>query len=190
PSATLAYQMPGVLDSALALKRFQLARHLLLWSQHRLKSLRATHIPGDLNHVDNSLSQQISLRGKWRLHPQMVQLIWSRFGQAQIDLFVSPESTYCQLWYGLTGTDALAHSWPRDLHKYVFPPVSFIAQTLCKVREDREQVLLVAPFWPNKTWFSDLVLLSSIPPSHLLGPPHSGEGHNLAPAPRTLEPPS
>ncbi|KAL0176030.1 hypothetical protein M9458_028360, partial [Cirrhinus mrigala] len=56
------------------------------------------------------------------------------------------------------------HSWPRDLLKYAFPPVSLIAQTLSKVREDRVQILLVAPFWPNRTWFSDLVLLASAPP--------------------------
>ncbi|KAI2657222.1 Transposon Ty3-G Gag-Pol polyprotein [Labeo rohita] len=86
----------------------------------------------------------ISLQGKWRFQPQTVQL--SRLGQAQVDLFASPESTHCQLWNGLTeaplGIDALALSWPRDLHKYAFPPVSVIAQTLCKVREDREHVLL------------------------------------------------
>ncbi|KAL0153391.1 hypothetical protein M9458_051310 [Cirrhinus mrigala] len=40
--------------------------------------------------------------------------------------------------------------------------VSLIAQTLCKVREDKEQILLVAPFWPNRTWFSDLVLHSVV----------------------------
>ncbi|KAL0191950.1 hypothetical protein M9458_010246, partial [Cirrhinus mrigala] len=61
-------------------------------------------------------------------------------------------------------TDALVCSWPRGLRKYAFPPVSLIAQTLCKVREDKEQILLVAPFWPNRTWFSELMLLSSIPP--------------------------
>ncbi|KAI2647480.1 ORF V: Enzymatic polyprotein [Labeo rohita] len=50
----------------------QLARHLLLWSQHRLKSLRATHIPGEANRMADSLSQQVSLGSKWRLHPQSV----------------------------------------------------------------------------------------------------------------------
>ncbi|KAL0147528.1 hypothetical protein M9458_057156, partial [Cirrhinus mrigala] len=35
----------------------QLARHLLLWSQHRLKSLRATHIPGEANRMADSLSR-------------------------------------------------------------------------------------------------------------------------------------
>ncbi|KAL0191697.1 hypothetical protein M9458_014395, partial [Cirrhinus mrigala] len=152
----------------------QLAHHFLLWSQHRLRSLRATHIPGDSNCVADSLSRQASLGGKWRLHSH-----W--FGQAQVDLFASPESTHCQLWYGLTeaplGIDVLAHSWPRDL-------LNLIAQTLCKVREGGEQFLLEASFWPNRTCIS-----SSLAHPSEEGPPLSGEGHNLAPAPRPLEPP-
>ncbi len=40
-------------------------------------------------------------------------------------LFASPETTHCQEFYSLTeatlGMDALAHSWPRGLHKYAFP---------------------------------------------------------------------
>ncbi len=52
---------------------------------------------------------------------------------------------------------------PR-LCKYAFPPVSLLAQTLCKVREDEEQVLLVAPYWPNRTWFPELMLLATPPP--------------------------
>ncbi|KAI2655623.1 Transposon Ty3-G Gag-Pol polyprotein [Labeo rohita] len=146
----------------------QLARHLLLWSQHRLKSLRATHIPGEANRMADSLSRQVSLGGEWRLHPQSVQLIWDRFGQAQVDLFASPESTHCQLWYGLTeaplGIDALAHSWPRGRLKYAFPPN-----------------LVLGPGAPG--------ISPSLAHSSEEGPPFSGEGHNLAPAPRSLEPP-
>ncbi len=43
--------------------------HLLLWSHHRLRSLHATHIPGDLNRVADLLSWQVLLRGEWRIHP-------------------------------------------------------------------------------------------------------------------------
>ncbi len=106
--------------------------------------------------------------GEWWLHPETIRLIWSRFGEAQVDLFASRESSHCQLFFSLTegtlGTDALAHSWPRALCKYEFPPVSLLAQTLCKVREDEEQVLLVAPFWPTRTWFPELILLATAPP--------------------------
>ena len=85
-----------------------------------------------------------------------------------MDLFASLDTTHCPLWYSLTeaplGTDALAHSWPRDKRKYAFPPVSLIAHVLCKVREEEHQVLLVAPYWPNRTWFSELMLLTTTPP--------------------------
>ncbi len=146
----------------------QLARHLLLWSQKHLRSLRAIHIPGELNCAADELSRQPALPGEWRLHPEVVQLIWRRFGDAQVDLFASPDTFHCQLFYSLSegtlGTDALAHSWPRGLRKYAFPPVSLLAQILCKVREDEEQVLLVAPYWPNRTWFPELMLLATAPP--------------------------
>ncbi len=146
----------------------QLARHLLLWSHTRLKSLRAVHIPGVLNRAADALSRQLTFPGEWRLHPETIRLIWSRFGEAQVDLFASRESSHCQWFFSLTegslGTDALAHSWPRALCKYAFPPVSLLAQTLCKVREDEEQVLLVAPFWPTRTWFPELILLATAPP--------------------------
>ncbi len=91
-----------------------------------------------------------------------------RFGLAQVDLFTSLETSHCQLIYSLTegtlGTDALAHSWPRGLRNYAFPPVSLLAQTLCKVREEEEQILLVAPYWPTRTWFPELMLLVTAPP--------------------------
>ncbi len=119
----------------------QLAHHLLLWSHTQFKSLRAVHIPGQLNRAADTLSRQLTFPGEWRLHPETIRLIWSRFGEAQVDLFASPESSHCQLYFSLTedplGTDALAHSWPRALRKYAFPPVSLLAQTLCKLTRSR-----------------------------------------------------
>ncbi len=137
-TATVAYiNRQGGLRSR---RMSQLARHLLLWSRKHLRSLRAIHIPGLLNRTADELSRA-ALPGEWRLHPQTVQLIWRRFGLAQVDLFASLETSHCQLFYSLTdgtlGTDALAHSWPRGLRKYAFPPVSLLAQTLCKGQRGR-----------------------------------------------------
>ncbi len=133
-TATVAYiNRQGGLRSR---RMSQLARHLLLWSRKHLRSLRAIHIPGLLNQTANELSRAV-LPGEWRLHPQTVQLIWRRFGLAQLDMFASLETSHCQLFYSLTegtlGTDALAHSLPRGLRKYAFPPVSLLAQTMCKM---------------------------------------------------------
>ncbi len=40
--------------------------------------------------------------GEWRLHPETIRLIWSEFGEAQVDLFASRESSHCQLYFSLT----------------------------------------------------------------------------------------
>ncbi|XDV30104.1 hypothetical protein PO909_033091 [Leuciscus waleckii] len=99
-----------------------------------------------------------------RLH----RCLWDQFGDAQVDLFASHDSSHCDLFYSLTegtlGTDALAHSWPWGLRKYALPPVSLLAQILRKIREDEEQVILVAPYWHNRTWFPELVLLATATP--------------------------
>ncbi|KAI2645832.1 ORF V: Enzymatic polyprotein [Labeo rohita] len=174
----------------------QLARHLLLWSQHRLKSLRATHIPGEANRVADSLSRQVSLGGEWRLHPQSVQLIWDRFGQAQVDLFASPESTHCQLWYGLTEAPPRDRRTGTQLAKgptqVCFSPGEPHRTNLVQSQGGRGTDSLGGPLLAQQ----NLVLgsgapgiSSSLAHSSEEGPPFSGEGHNLAPAPRSLEPP-
>ncbi len=122
-TATVAYiKRQGGLRSR---RMSQLARHLFLWSWKHLRSLRAIHIPGLLNRTADELSRA-ALPGEWRLHPQTVQLIWRRFGLAQVDLFASLETSHCQLFYSLTegtlGTDALAHSWPRGPSQICISP--------------------------------------------------------------------
>ncbi len=157
-------------------------------------------ILGLLNRTADELSRA-ALPGEWRLHPQTVQLIWRRFGLAQLDLFVSLETSHCQWSYSLTegtlGMDALAHSWPQGLRKYAFPPVSLLAQTLCKIREEEEQILLVAPYWPTRTLFPELMFLvtaadaprdsPSLADSSEEGSTDSETGHLVAPASRPLE---
>ncbi len=95
----------------------------------------------------------------------------------------------CQLYFSLTegplGIDALAHSWPWALRKYSFPPVSLLAQTLCKLREDEEQVLLVAPHWPRTDFPHDSTYLAH---SSEEGHPLLGARHHMA-ASRSMEPP-
>ncbi len=111
-TATVAYiNHQGAL---LSCRKSQLARHLLLWSQKHLRSLRAVHVQGELNHAADEISRQPALSGEWWLLPMVVQLIWRRFRDAQVNLFASPDTSHCQLFYSLSegtfGTDALAVS--------------------------------------------------------------------------------
>ncbi|KAL0199171.1 hypothetical protein M9458_007711, partial [Cirrhinus mrigala] len=69
--------------------------------------------------------------------------------------------------------DALARSGPPEPN-YAFPPVSLLAQTLCKIREDEE------PHFPRGSPSLEDPLEERLS--------FSGDGHNLAPASRPMEP--
>ncbi|KAI2662349.1 putative malate:quinone oxidoreductase [Labeo rohita] len=120
--------------------------------------------------------------------PQSVQLIWN--------LFASPESTYCQLWYGLTEappryrcTGAQLAEGPAQIHVSPSEPhCTNPVQSQGGQGADSlgapilaQQNLVFGPGAPS--------ISPSLAHSSEEGPPLSGEGHNLAPAPRSLEPP-
>lgn len=136
----------------------QETRRLLTWAAHQFASLRAVHVPGVLNRVADYLSRQKVLPGEWKLHPEVVERIWETFGKATVDLFASEEASHCPLWFSLVdstsplGQDALAHDWPKVL-LYAFPPFPLIDHTLRRVLQEGHRLLLVAPYWPARTWF-------------------------------------
>ncbi len=141
----------------------KLAHQILVWSQDKFLSLRAVYIPGHLNVGADILSRQGPRPGEWRLHPEVVKQIWRVFGQAQVDLFATRQTSHCPLWYSLThpaplGLDAMVHTWPR-LRLYAFPPIALLPGVLERVRRDGVRLLLVAPFWLGRVWFSDLISL-------------------------------
>ncbi len=103
---------------------------------------------------------QLGLRVNWeksKLLPMRISFLGMEFGFGQSDS--APHAGTRSV-----GVELLEYSWPRGLRKYAFPPVSLLEQTLCKVREEEEQILLVAPYWPTRTWFPELMLLVTAPP--------------------------
>ena len=105
--------------------------------------------------------------GEWRLHPKVVQMIWDRFWRAEVDLFATSENAHCPLFFSLSHAplagDTLTLRWPRA-RLYTFPPVKILPLVLCKIREERASVILVAPNWPKQPWFPDLRELLAAPP--------------------------
>ncbi len=61
---------------------YRLAQQILLWAQGKFLSLRAVYIPGHLNQGADILSRQGLRPGEWRLHPEVVDLLWREFGHA------------------------------------------------------------------------------------------------------------
>ena len=87
-----------------------------------------------------------------------------------IDLFTTSMNHRLQVYFSpivdrqSAGTDALLQWWD-GLQACAFPPFGLIPRVLAKVRQSRNlEVTLVAPFWPQKPWFSDLLeLLVDVP---------------------------
>ncbi len=141
----------------------RLAQQVLLWAQDKFLSLRAIYIPGHMNVGADLLSRQAVTHGEWKLHPEVVSQIWERFYEAEVDLFASQETAQCPLYFSLTppaplGLDAIANTWPR-WGLYAFPPIALLPGVLAKVRQQESRLLLIAPRWPTRIWFSDLISL-------------------------------
>ncbi len=128
----------------------------------------AVYVPGVLNLAADFLSRQKLKPGEWMLNRQTVSQIWDLFGKAEVDLFASQESSQCPLWFSLSfpttlGIDAFAHPW-LNVSLYAFPPIKLIPAVLCRVKVSSARLLLIAPFWPSQTWFSELTPLLYRPP--------------------------
>ncbi len=54
--------------------------------------------------------------------------------------------------------DDSGHRCVRPL-LYAFPPIKLIPAILCRVKVSSARLLLIAPFWPSQTWFSELTSL-------------------------------
>ncbi len=95
----------------------KLAHQNLLWGQRKLLSLKAVYIPGHLNQGAGILLRQWLRPGEWRLYPEVVEQIWRVFSEAQLDLFVSPETSRCPLWFSLTHPAPLERdAIPANMH--------------------------------------------------------------------------
>ncbi|XP_062843308.1 uncharacterized protein LOC134302204 [Trichomycterus rosablanca] len=141
-----------------------LAKELWTWAHPKFLSLQAVHLAGMANGTADALSRQSLSPSRWRLHPEVVHLIWEKFGQARVDLFASSDTTHCPLWFSAhqwdspLGQDALAHDWPKEL-LFAFPPLPLLPALLGRVQEEGHKVLLVAPRWPRQPWFPWLLSL-------------------------------
>ena len=92
------------------------------------------------------------------------------WGNLSINLFATSLNAklplYCSLVLDPQAVfeDAFRHPWD-DLDLYSFPPFPLVGRVIARVRESsRLAMTLVAPLWPEKEWFADLLLLLTQPP--------------------------
>lgn len=139
------------------------------WAERNLLSLRAEHISGVNNRQADFLSRSTIDHSEWRLHPRLFREITHRFGLPVVDLFASPKNAQLPRFFsrypsqGAEAADALRSPWPAGL-LYAFPPLPLIPAAIRKLLQERAEVLFVAPHWPRRPWFADLVSLALSPP--------------------------
>ena len=149
---------------------FLKAREILLWVESMKITLLPQFIQGSLNTRADLLSRpNLVIGSEWTLHQEVVQDLLHQW-PAIIDLFATSLTARLPVFLApawepkAAGVDAFLQ--PCDnLQAYAFPPIAIIRRVLLKLRASHNcDLTLIAPFWPQREWFSDLLeLLSDIP---------------------------
>ena len=169
------------------------AREILLWAENHHVRLLPQFIMGSSNVTADALSRPNQVLGsEWTLHQEVLDHLVHKW-PAVIDLFTTSLTARLPVYFSpasdpqAAGTDALLQSWD-NLQAYAFPPIAIIRRVLVKLRSSKNCVLtLIAPFWPQREWFPDLLeLLSDVPITlssrkDLLRQPHFHRFHQNLP---------
>ena len=165
---TVAYlrRSGGTRSQVLFLK----AREILLWVESMEITLLPQFIQGSLNTRADLLSQpNLVIGSEWTLHQEVVQDLFHQW-PAIIDLFATSLTARLPVFFApawepkAAGVDAFLQPWD-SLQAYAFPPIAVIRRVLLKLKASHHcDLTLIAPFWPQREWFPDLLeLLSDIP---------------------------
>ena len=167
-----------------------LTSRLLRWTESFDVHLDARYLPGENNVLADVLSRRGQVVGtEWSLHPQVARALLRAWGNPSIELFATCLNAKLPLYCSLVPDpqavfeDAFRHPW-NDLDLYAFPPFALVGRVVARVQQSSLVAMtLVAPLWPEKEWFADLLLLLTQPPlglpcwDRLLRQPHCSLFH-------------
>ena len=135
---------------------------LLKWCQARNIEVLAAHVAGVNNRLADLLSRRRVNPSEWQLDREAVQELFRRWGRPNVDLFASRQNaqlpTFCS-WrpdaqaYAI---DSLAISW-TGMEAYAFPPIALVSKVLAKLKNHQCRLILIAPWWPRRPWFTELL---------------------------------
>ena len=153
---------------------------ILTWCHLNNVTLRARYVPGSLNVIADGLSRRNQIQStEWSLSPQIFKQIFKQISKfPQVDLFATSLNkklpTYVspipdpQAW----AVDALNIPW-ENMVAHAFPPIALLPKVVQKLQSQTCRIILIAPDWPTKPWFWDLVEMSldiprQLPPTRTL----------------------
>ena len=155
----------------------QMASAITVWAEQNSIRLEARYIPDKWNILVDQLSRpdQI-LPTEWSLLPRVFDRICQVFGRPHLNLFATKANNKLALYVSLV-LDPLAweqgtlHLRWNHLDAYTFPLFALLRQVITQVLESEVLeglwLLLVAPLWPQKEWFVDLLDLLVTEPLEL-----------------------
>ena len=129
---------------------------ILSWCTRKPVTLRARHIPGQLNMNADKLSRLgQTIQMEWSLHPEVFQAICSQWHQPQVDLFATRFHNKLPQFLSLVpdpqawAVDALSLSW-EELYPYAFPPPAILGKVVEKLQDyPCHRIILIALGWHN-----------------------------------------
>ena len=150
-----------------------IAQSILRWAETVGISLRPQFILGAKNVIADSLSRvgQV-IASEWTLCQEVVDDLIKRW-PATVDLFATSLNHRLPVYFApawdpmAAAVDAMLQPWDH-LQAYAFPPFALLRQVINKFRRsERAELTLVAPLWPQKEWFPDLMDLAMAAPVQL-----------------------
>ena len=138
---------------------------ILNWCLEQDIVIRVRHIPGKFNILADRLSRlNKPIKTEWALDQTVANSVFQMLNFPNVDLFATRFNHRLPLYvspvqdYKALAIDALSMDW-NHLHAYAFPPFILIPAVLEKIRQHQCRIVLIAPFWPQQQWFSELLLL-------------------------------
>ena len=171
------------------------AQKTLQWAEDCSITILTQFVRGRDNILADGLSRTNQvLSTEWTLHHHVCKDLWRLWGYPLLDLFATRLNNRVPNFVSpfpdpsAVATDAFLLPWDlKDL--YAFPPFAVLRKVLNKLRSSTGVVLtLIAPFWPQKEWFPDLVDMAITSPRRLplrkdlLRQPHFHRFHQNLPA--------
>lgn len=147
---------------SLALRRLASRTIVRLYNQQVIPSFH--HIRGVLNVQADSLSRQRSITvsdadpDSWMLHPQLFDMLNSRWGPHTADMFACPATAQLPCFFArdyhesAAGINALVADWAL-YNAYANPPFGLILPMLQHIRQCNASATVVVPMWPARPWW-------------------------------------
>lgn len=124
--------------------------------------IQAAHVAGRLNILADHLSRVKIRETEWSLNKSVVQQIFLEWGTPSIDLFASVHNRQTPIFCSWTphphafAVDALSIPWD-NMFALAYPPTCLIPKVLKHMLRYHCQIILIAPRWPRRHWYTDIL---------------------------------